>query len=70
MQIYSLYSQSWFEYLFWVMVFKYLLCSPLLTGEMIKFDQYFSNGLKQPTSIVIFGNGTSRSSDLILTKVV
>ena len=63
-------SGSWFEYLFWVMVFKYLLCSPLLTGEIIKFDQYFSNGLKQPTSIVIFGTGTIRSSDLILTKVV
>ena len=29
--------------------FKYFLCSPL-PGEMIQFDQYFSNGLKPPTS--------------------
>ena len=29
--------------------FKYLLFSPL-PGEMIQFDQYFSNGLKTPTS--------------------
>ena len=30
--------------------FKYLLFSTLL-GEIIQFDQYFSNGLKPPTSI-------------------
>ena len=29
--------------------FKYVLCWPLL-GEMIQFDQYFSDGLKPPTS--------------------
>ena len=29
--------------------FKYFLSSPLL-GEMIQFDEYFSNGLKPPTS--------------------
>ena len=28
--------------------FKYFLFSPL-PGEMIQFDQYFSNGLKPPT---------------------
>jgi len=31
-------------------VFKYFLFSSLL-GEMIHFDQYFSDGLKPPTSI-------------------
>ena len=30
--------------------FKHFLCSPLL-GEMIQFDEYFSNGLKPPTRI-------------------
>ena len=29
--------------------FKYVLFSPPL-GEMIKFDEYFSNGLKPPAS--------------------
>ena len=29
--------------------FKYFLFSPL-PGEMIQFDEYFSNGLKPPTS--------------------
>ena len=29
--------------------FKYFLFSPL-PGEMIKFDEYFSDGLKPPTS--------------------
>jgi len=29
--------------------FKYFLFSSLLAGEMIQFDEYFSNGLKPPT---------------------
>ena len=32
--------------------FKYFLFSPLL-GEMIQFDEYFSKGLKPPTSKAI-----------------
>ena len=34
--------------------FKYCLFSPRF-GEIVKFDSYFSNGLKAPTSFVSFG---------------
>ena len=33
--------------------FKYFLFSPL-PGEMIQFDEYFSKGLKPPTSFVVW----------------
>ena len=34
--------------------FKYFLFSPLF-GEMIQFHSYFSNGLKPPSSISLYG---------------
>ena len=33
--------------------FKHFLFLPL-AGEMIQIDEYFSNGLKTPTSIVVW----------------
>jgi len=48
--------------------FKYCICSSLL-GEDSHFDQYFSNGLKPPTSNVFLRENWDRASFLLKSKV-
>ena len=43
--------------------FKYFQCSPLL-GEDSRFDKYFSNGLKPPTSMAYDSTHKSINSEI------